>query len=745
MDKKRQLYLLGAFGIVSFFLYIHLLHQTLFIFGMAVFALYIALVTLWWRDIFHHVFRFERGFVSLILSLFAAIFFVSSIEAIVVALYTTTLLLTWISLTTSGLCTFVFRLFFLSRSHGSKIVGKSRKQYIEILPKTPWLSWIYGVLWIGTLILFIRAEGIEVLYSPWQSLSTWILPCMFVLTALLGFITFSKQKTKHILVLILMHSFLLHMYVPLSHELPWGGDAWRHIAAESQLAAGEIIPPVLFGSEAKWREVVGVDIPEVFLIPQKYAYGQFWSLSVILNQLTGVSFETIHIWMIPIIWSLIFPLILFRIGRILFRSWRGGLFLAWLSFIAFPLQALGALTLPVSLGVLTFFFTFMLWLQYIGKRYTLQRGVLAIFIFLMLFGYTLSFILMLFVVAGSWALARISAHVRSSHIGWSLVVLVAMLGIMALPALELLSGSSHFPSDMHMVEEGTQMIGQFSGWYYASDIRAHDIASGNLLFNHTPDYAFVSNIFTAWRWHVIPFMMVFFVGVLFGLYRYGREHQPLLFLLPVWLLVSLAGSYKIGWFFLQGDRLFTRRLDPFLTTLLLIFFSIAVLEMFYHIRYKKMTIKIIGVVFSVLIISWVGTSTFASGPDIRTASVDEYAVAEFILADVQEESDEYCVLADTWVLLPLEGVSGGDIVGGNFPIGYQFGQAERVAVLEAFQQDSVSSTTVQHMFDVVQRKKCIVVLSTDIVSEVQEQKISVIAKNTPVRYSGFLLWTFIVE
>ncbi len=740
MDNKRQWYLLGAFCVLSFLLYIHLLHQSLFVFGTVIFVLYLGLLTLWWRDILHHVFRFERGFVSLILSGFAAVMFVTSIEAIVLALYTTTAFLTWMSLVFSGVATYVLRIAFLSKPHGSKIVGKGRKQCVEVFPQMRWLSWMYIIGWIGTGILFISARGIDVQFSPWQSLSTWILPLVFVLTVVLGFIIFSKQKTTHILVLILMHSFLLHLYLPLSHELPWGGDVWRHIAVEQQLAAGDIVPPVLFGTEAKWREVLGADVPEAFLIPQKYTYGKFWSLAVITQQVTGMSLELINRWLMPILSSLVFPLILFRIGRILFRSWRGGLLLAWVSFVAFPLQALGALTLPVSLGVLTFFFTLMLWLQYLGKRHHVQGWFLALSIFLMLFGYSLSFILMLLAVAGSWFLRSISRHVRSSGIGWSLVALVLVLGIFAIPILELVSGISHLPDSINVVEHTKQITGQFFGWYYASDIRPHDIASGNLLFNHTPAYAYVPSVFTSWRWWIIPAAILFWIMTLYGLYRFVRERQPLRFLLPAWLFVVLGGTYKIGWFVLEGDRLFTRRLDPFLSTMLLIFFVFGILACLYHMRYKSLALRRSAALFFIMIMSWFAAATYASGPDMRTASVDEYAVATLLLEE-KEHIRDTCVLADTWVLLPLEGLSAGSIVGGNFPIGYQFGQAERVTLFESFHDETVTTSTVHAVFDASKTSICTIVLLADDISDNQEKHITSLLGDHPVRYSGFLLWT----
>jgi len=729
---------------------------------------YVIILTVWWRDILHHVFRFERGFVSVLLSAFAGLFFVSSIEASVVAFYTSTLFLTWTSLICSGVVTYLLRLFFLSRSCGSESIRKGRGQYIQMFPNIPWLSWIYISGWIVSVCLFFRAHGIDTLFSPWQSLSIWIAPLLFVLSVVLGFLIFSKQKTTQVLVLLLMHSFLLHLYLPLSHELPWGGDVWRHIAVESRLTQGEIVQPVLFGDQARWREVGGIDLPEAVLIPQKYTYGQFWSLAVIVNQVTGISLYTINIWLMPVLWSLLFPLILFRIGRIVFRSWRGGLVLAWLSFMAFPLQALGALTLPVSLAVLSFFFVLMLWLQYLGTLRTVQGGLCAIFFVLMLFGYALGVLLMLFVILGTWSLRAISQYARSRRVGWSLVFLLTVLGICIIPSIELLAGTSHLSANISVLYVGRQVIGELSGWLYASAIRPHDIASGNLFFNHTPDYAFVSSLFTSWRWWIIPCMIVLWVSALSGIYIYAKERRPLRFLVPAWIAVSLMGGYVIGWFLLSGDRLFVRRLDPFLSVLILLFVCVSICSLFHRVRFSTVFLRRSIALCILFVVSWFSMATYMSGPDMRVVSVDEFAISEFILNEIQDSSkpislQQYisdtgegtpllkhfsplfgvniCILADTWVLLPLEALSSGSIVGGNFPIGYQFGQEERISLYDTFLHGVVTTSTIHDMFAVSKKERCIVALPADDVSEGEEARITSFSSAEPIRYSGFLLWT----
>ncbi|OIO20295.1 MAG: hypothetical protein CO029_00110 [Candidatus Magasanikbacteria bacterium CG_4_9_14_0_2_um_filter_41_10] len=736
---KSQLITAGIGVVVTWFVYIQLFIWQMPLFGMFLSVAVLLYFTYLWRDICHHVFRFERGFVSWFLSAFAALFFLTSIESIALALYTTTVMVTFGSFVVAFVSSMLLRFFIERSQYGYTIVGKNVREEWVVFPRLPWLSWIYIGVWIVTLGLFFKAHGIAVFFSPWQSLSAAILPLIGVLSVLLGILISSKMLTKQVLVFIMMYSFLLHLYMPLSHVLPWGGDVWRHIGVEEQLAAGEIIPPVLFGPEARWREVAGIDIPEVLLIPQKYSYGQFWSLAVIVHQLTTISFETINIWMIPLLWSLIFPLILFRIGRLVLGSWRGGLFFAWLSCIAFPLQVLGALSLPVSLGVLTFFFILMLLLQYLAKPHASQRALLWLFGFLMLFGYALSFLLFLFVAVGAWLFGQIGSRVEHTSARWAGVVFLIIIGGLFFPVVELVARTSVLPTQLHIIELSKTILGQLSGWYYASAIRPHDVLSGNLIFNHTPTYAFVSSIFTAWRWWVVPFMISLWGVLLYALIVFAREKKTFVSLIPAWLLISLLGAYKIGWFLLAGDRTLIRRFDPYIATLVVLFFSFGLLSLFSLMRYTSIVFRRLIVGMCVLTLSWVGASTYASGPDMRSTSSEEYAVASFLADQSHLAPDDVCVLADTWVLLPLEGLTHGTIVGGNFPIDYQFGQEARVALYDIFIQEDITSETVQSLFDITKKAHCYLVLPNKL-SEDRVEKISILLDTLPVAYPGFRIW-----
>ncbi len=745
-QKKQQLYEFVCMIALLFALYItHSVDST--ILGIVLLVGYLGLLGLWWRRILVRVYRFEQhGWVSYLYGLALSICLLGFVEAVPLALYTTTWLISFSVFVCVGIGSFAIQYIVQHSRKGPKLDDKGVKQAFTVFPRRQWSIYLYGVLAFVAMNFFVRAEGTGVLTSPWQAIDSAALWIMFAMTILLGVLVASQTKTKIVLFLIIVHSIVLHLYIPLSHQLPWGGDVWRHIGVESRMAEGDILPPVLFGEEAKWREALGADLPEAFLIPQKYTYGQFWSLAIITHQVTGIDFKTINIWLMPFLWSLIFPLLLFRIGRLLFSSWRGGLLLAWLSFFVFPLQALGALTLPVSLGVLTFFFFLMLWLQYLHSGSALQRNIALAFGVLMFFGYTLAFLLTWLVVFATSVLKFTDNIRRTPWVRYLLIVLIFLCGILAFPFLEILSGISMLPASYDLLALGTSIqtaFGQFFGYYYASAIRPHDMLSGNIVFNHTPIAAFVSSAFTVWRWWAPAFMVILWTGVLYTLFMVMKKKVNSRILLPVWLFVSLMGAYKIGWFFLEGDRLFTRRLDPFLITVILFFFSYALTCSAWKLKRLKKHVRRIAVGVVIVLFSWVGVGTYASGPDMRVLSVDEYAAGTFVMETIESKRiafSDTCVLASTWGLFPIEAQTQGYLVGGGFPLGYQFGQQERVRLHDAFLYQDVTGEMVNELFLVSETTHCFVVLPDESISEEKEDAISTLVDRKPVRESGFLIW-----
>jgi len=465
------------------------------------------------------------------------------------------------------------------------------------------------------------------------------------------------------------------MYLPYSSIYPWGGDAWRHIGIESKIQDGEQILPVLVGNDAEWVEVVGIDLPKVLVYPQKYTYTQFWASVVVVNEVMQSDLIFVHRWLGPFVWSLVMPLLLFRIGRLLFGSRRKGLWLPWLMFLFFPFQALGGLTLPVSLGYLTFFFVIMMWLQYVRDGLPWQKRIALLFSVLMVFGYTLHFILIWLLILFTLVVRRI-AKIEKTELQYTSFAGLFLLSWFVFPVIELVGKMSFVPEKIEWWNNLKQLIGQFFGWFYASSIRPHDILSGNILFNHTPGWAFVPSIFNSWRWWIIPLMILIILATKFAFFQAWKPKSEFKWKMVILFTGTVVGSYIISWFVLEGDRSLVRRMDLFLTLAIAVLLIYTIQYFLVKLDLKKLYTRII-ILIGIFALSWFGALAYASGPDLRVVDHNEYIAANHIWDEMGQEKP-YCVLADTWPLLVLEGVSGREVVGGGFPIDNQFAQPERV-------------------------------------------------------------------
>jgi hypothetical protein len=706
--------------------------------GWVLFFVYFLILGKWWQEILRRVFSMSKKiWLTGILSWFIVFILLGLLASVDIVFYKLTDFLIWaVYADVTVLTLFIYFWIYKKKIHNKEVKENAGSKNLILFNNSIFLLITYLTVWVFGFILLLKSKSSEIMMSPWQGISEYYLPIFFVLTVLSGLFLFSKYKSKVILSIFILQSIILHLYLPLSHEMPWGGDVWRHISVENQIKAEQSILPVLIGPEAEWQEVVGVDLPKVFFSPQKYSYGHLWGTSVLLSETLQVDLLSINRWLLPIVWSLVMPLILFRIGYLLFGTKRKGLWLIWLSFLAFPFQVLGSLTLPVSLGYMLFLFSLMLWLQYLRDDNKYQKYLAILFSTLMLFSYSLAFILIWLVILISWFLKKIlneKFYIARDKIGkfiWQ-ALLFSILAFV-FPVIELVSGISYVPYKIEWWNNIKQLLGQFTGWFYASAIRPHDILSGNILFNHTPDYAFVSSIFNSWRWWIIPFSILIWSLTKFGFFKALKDNLSWKVMLG--LVYTVFGGYIIGWFILSGDRLFTRRMDLVFSFLIIVFLTFSLQTILQKLKLKKIYLKLI-VLFFVIIFSWFTTISYASGPDMRVISTSEYQAADYVWS----QSQEGCVLADTWFLLALEAKSAGGVVGGGFPIDYQFGQTERVKLFNKFTKNPEAEDLIK-IKKLANLESCLFIQKSESFTEQNLDKINEIFEQDPKLVSGMFVW-----
>lgn len=632
-----------------------------------------------WQSILSRIFSIqEKGWPLWILGTGAGFLFLSFVLSIAIV---------WYRLTPIGLAIVygivslisLFLYFFITRKAEVSKSNLPREENGFFFYKRLIVPVVYSIVWLYGLFLLFQNRSGEILQSPWQAISPRFILVYFVLTILLGVILFSQYKIKTLLLIIIAHTFLLHLYLPLSHQLPWGGDVWRHIAIEEQIQDDDFILPVLFGDQASWEQR-----------PQKYSYSHMWGGAVALAS-TGLDFKTINIWMVPILWSILVPFLVYGIALTLFKSKRSAVVISALTIVPFTFQALGSLTLPVSFDFLTFLFFLFFWLKFLEEKNAWQRNIALALAVLMIFGYITYFILAWALIMFTficWLLRRIQKQwVFSLGIG-----LLFVCGIYIFPFIEVIAGISTVYPHVDWVYTIKQSVGIFSGWFFAEQIRPHDIAIGNILFNHTPSIAHVSNMFTTWRWHISVFSLLFWIGAAIGWIKIILREKRFSWIGMSFLCSTVIAGYGIGWFFLEGDRLLVRRLDPLVALSIIFLFSYFFISIFHYFEKIPQRLQKAIVLVIILLASWFGTTTYASGPDMRVISKAEYSVAEEVWKKSDIYNSTYCVIADTWTLLALEGISGGKIKGGGFPMNYQFAQPELLMLVQEAKIQPVTTT-----------------------------------------------------
>lgn len=664
--------------------------------GWFSFLLYFFAVGEWWLCVLRAVTGIRRSWVSRLLAWGMAFVVLGFFFAIPVVWYRITPLIIWIVCAVFALLSFCAFLSLRS-AHVREYRDEGERGFFEapVFSKRLIFPVLYLALFFVAAYLLATSRSGDALLSPWQTIRPAFLPVMFLLTVILGVIALSHFGTKTVLFFLILHALLLHSYLPASHALPWGGDVWRHIASEVRLARGDAIVPVLFGAGVTTRDIYGISIPDALAVPHKYAYGHLWGTSAALSQTLALDLLALNKWMGPIAWSLFVPALLYHIAIVLFRSRKAALFSAWLSSIPFPLQAAGALTLPVSFDLIAFLYA--LWLVVLWADTGAARaryGAMAITA-MFAFGYSLYFILLAFLLLS----VAVMRNVKGA--GHAVIALCAIAGVLLIPAIELFAGMSAFPAAFEWLSAAKRFIAEWSGWHYAGAIRPHDIASGNILVNHAPSGAFVANAFTAWRWWALPALSLFWLCAACGAYRAVRSGRRSWHAVVV-LFSAAMGGYVVTWYALAGEHLFARRLDPLIAVLSILLVSYALA----HIpRAPLSSRRMRAIAFSlVAAFAWLGAASYASGPDSRVASVSEYEAARATWRDL-ESAGPPCVLADTWTLLALEAVSAGAVVGGGFPINADFSQPDRERLFRAM-SDAPSTSTIESAFAITGSRVC---------------------------------------
>lgn len=532
----------------------------------------------------------------------------------------------------------------------------------------------FACLVYGFILLSQSRSGHAIL-TPWQTISPLYIYVFFIATFTLGLLIFSSLKTKTLLLFLILQTFLLHSYLPMSHKFIYGADGWRHIANEQRFLEGKkFLQPQLAGVSEH-----GSSIMENFQSKiGQLSYGNFWAANIMLAQIFKTDLITITKWFLPVLWSLVFPLLLFELGLLFGWGDKKSLFFSWLGLWPFAWHAAGSFSLPVNFGFLIFLFGFVLIAQRILKQSVSGQILLLVFYgFGMLCGYSLYALLFWLL----WLVAELIVYTSARRVVSRFLVLGAVVSAaLVIPVIEMIVGYSYFDPNLNWLDQVKQSAGNFLGIYLASGPRSHDISFGNIIFNQVPSNAFVSNIFIAWRWWVVAVMLAFLLSVVYGAKQILRYENKL----GVWFGFGASvvlGGYEISNYFLTGNHIISRRLDSLVALVLVLLCFYGLNSLLKHLEHRSVIFVAVVCLFSFVI-----TGSYSLGPDSNTLSDDQYQAIQYVWSQEKNQSTP-CVLADVYPLLALEAASSKNIIGGGFPIDANFGQLERVRFFKRLSSD----------------------------------------------------------
>ncbi|MDP1709471.1 MAG: hypothetical protein Q8L21_01105 [Candidatus Komeilibacteria bacterium] len=582
---------------------------------------------------------------------------------------------------------------------------------------------------VFVFLLFISRTG-EYILSPWDSLPTVILIVFFGLMWLVASLVFSNQPIKIVLLVIVLFSFLAHLYLPVVYKTSFSGDKWRHLAIERYLQTGQAYTPSIWGDKIRPMVNFGpVAVPEALVAGNKTSYAGQWAITIMLAESLGADVFKVDWWLVFCLWSFFIPLLFFQFGKLFFTSERLGLLFAILPSIFYTFQVDGAITLPVTLSYIFFFFVLLLWIDYARRG---QKSTFCLASGLTLFFYW-GYILHLFVLLAIGFLAYVW-RARPKKIFW----ISAGAGILFLPFLELIGGLSFFSLKnlswaalINGAANGLGLITAFIGRTAVLDV----LEQGNFLYHQTS--ASLSNL-SLFSFQAVPFgaSVIVWFAALWAVYRAWRARQGIDNFLA-WLFFIFLLAYLVDFIATTGLHLLVRRLDALLALFLIIFFGLALWKFLTSDRVPILPRKrILAVVF---LLSFMATSTFASGPKLAILPADDQKAATVVWEELAANADEhYCVIAESWPLLVLEAQSRRKVIGGGFPMLPEYQQPDLTNIFNGLMKEP-RREWLEIAFRVTKADTCYYLNKKRLLSEpVFQQTISLFGE--PVRAGEMYIW-----
>ncbi|MFA6526345.1 MAG: hypothetical protein WCT26_02940 [Candidatus Buchananbacteria bacterium] len=516
--------------------------------------------------------------------------------------------------------------FFRKLTNANPAVSDDNPALTNSLSPFIWLLFIASL--IGGFYFIIIAANAGGLSSPWQILPPWFLLPILIGFAVIFLAVFHGEKAWKILGAIIIFSFLIHSYL-FVYSNGFGGDRFRHLASEERIIAGLDYQPTLLTDNLWLKQIGPLKVPAAFIDSAKLSYGFEWSLEVIASKISGISVFQINRFLLPLLWSIFLPLLIYVISKLIWPARiatqsvagepdrRIALLAAALGNSFYLLQYYGGQGLPASYGLLIFALAAALWLAWF-KAKNVKILLFCLFMsVLSYFNYSLTFILI--VIFGTLAESLQFKKIAAIIVGAVSAVVLFILDAGFSPQLTL-------PFDR-----------LYSAWRDGNFIAYQ---SGSRLTPYIGQMHLIIDLI---------FLALFIVGIIWLIIKILRQDNQQANAV-VYFFIILMAAYLASWLFVSGDHVLVRRLNLFVVFSSIFIFAYGIDLL---IAAQKNKFRLVVVALLAIVSSYV----YFSGPvlDVSVTSAD-LDRASAIWPQIQEQKD-VCIKEPIEVILALEYVS----------------------------------------------------------------------------------------
>lgn len=648
----------------------------LFLLNLLFFSVYFFLNSLWLGKILGH-YGFERE-IEFIFGVFCLFYLISFGLAVPIVAYKIT-----------PLCLFVWLLFltlvisFFSK--GKKENDQSLVEKIETKEGNRVGFKLYSLLFflgIGCLFLLFYSRTGEDIRSPWQVLHPFYIYFWLTIIFILGWLAFSKISLKKFLFIIIIISAIFHLYLIVPYQAGFGGDKWRHLGAEGWLIRGQVYEPALFGQNVSYQQFGPFKIPQVLIVGNKTSYANMWGAVIALSWLLKTHIFTIDLLLGWFLFSFFLPFLLLKIGLFFSRQKEFLCLFLMMPFCFYPFQAYGSITLPSTFALLPFLLALIFILQYLSEDH-FSKGTFYFLIFLIPFLY-FNYLVYLIVYLEILVLAVLIKNLKFKRgLIMPLLIIFFLISLFLMPLMETYNHYSWLKQESSFKSQIGKMLTEFSLKLVSSQPifpRIYSLEQDNWLYASINQNLSRSEFLKILPWSYILTPLVWFL-VFFSLTQFKKLKNSNSAWLLILMLIIVFVNQMLSSYLMEGNHLLTKRLVVFTSFLFFLPLSWGVYCLIQ--QAQKFFSKKTMIFTLILFLSLLSTTVYASGPKFQTVTADEVGAAERVWQELKKEPKQnYCVLANTWPLLALEGVSGMEIVTGGFPYYYEYRQPERVQLFE---------------------------------------------------------------